>query len=244
MASIKPILFSFTTVLALNSWISFSLLSLPVSAKEIAYKPVVSGVPTRRVGAGNRGVCKQLPEIDKDFSLQVLVPEHLGQTIWAQPTLYWSLSKPINAKFSFTLGQPASEDFSKVPEPLVDETWEKKSVEAGIHALSLEQRGVSLVKNTEYEWSISIECDPNNPSANIVAKGTIKRVEPAAANLQADVKETTPAAQLPYIYAENGLWYDALQSIAELIEEKDKADEWTQVRASLLGQQQLTGVTD
>lgn len=201
----------------------FSLQS--VQAAEIAYKPTVTTAPVRRVGAGSRGLCKQVSGIDNTFALQVLAPESIGDTISAQPTLYWSVSKPLSGKFNFTVVED-SRDFT---DPVLD-TKATLSVPAGIQTLSLAKYQVSLKKGVKYKWSVSLECDTNNPSLNIVTTGMIKLVEPAA-----NLDKTNPE-QLPFLYAKNGYWYDALNSLSNLIQANPTSKKWLEERASLLKQ--------
>jgi hypothetical protein len=202
-----------------------------VHAAEITYKPAVTGAPVRRVGAGSRGVgmCKN-SGIDEKFSLQVLAPQDIGQTLSKQPTLYWSTSKPVSGKFIFTVAEE-SRDF---PEPVLDKEV-TLSLNSGVQTLSLATYGVTLKENVNYKWSVSIQCDTTNPSANIIASGLIKLTTPTAelgkSFKQADVE------QLPYLYAEKGYWYDALISLANLIEKGGPKDQkWREERANLLKQ--------
>jgi hypothetical protein len=56
--------------------------SLPVF-----YVPPEIGFPARRMGGGTRGMGRLA-------SLQILAPDHLGDTTSEQPTLYWYLAEP------------------------------------------------------------------------------------------------------------------------------------------------------
>ena len=171
----------------------------------------------------SRGACGS---ISKGFSLRVLVPA-MGHTVSAQPTLYWSVSQDLPlAQFEVavnTVMSPGSFDF---PEPLLDKKF-YTSAKKGIHALSLAKYNVTLDKNTEYEWSISLVCDADNPSANIFDNGGIKRVTPKFYNA---------GQQTAYTYAKNGVWYDALDTLSKQIEKKPNDRSLRQVRASLLRQ--------
>ncbi len=202
-------------------------------AAEIAYKPAVTGAPVRRVGAGSRGVrgvCKDVAGIDESFSLQVLAPDSIGQTLSKQPTLYWSVSMPVSAKFLFTIAEE-SRDF---PEPVLDKEM-TIAVPVGIQTLPLATHGISLKENVNYKWSVSLQCDTANPSLNVIASGMIKVVTPAT-----DVEKSFKQAgeeTLPYLYAEHGYWYDALTSLTNLIEKGRPNDQkWREVRANLLKQ--------
>jgi hypothetical protein len=49
-------------------------------------------------------------------------------------------------------------------------------------------------------------------------------------------------AQAPYLYAESGLWYDAVEAISELIAAAPQDAQWRQQRAMLLEQADLPDV--
>ena len=233
--------------LGLAAGISISIAaSQPIQAADIVYNPPsditewknanrsrgVSRGVSRGPSRGIRGACQS---ISKDFSLRVLVPG-IGNTISEQPTLYWSISQPLSAQFELTLKPIMPPGSFEFPEPLIDKTVHL-SVNKGIQALSLVQHNAKLDINTQYEWSISLVCDSENPSINIFDSGIIKRVEPSN-TLNERIKGANER-QLPYIYAENGVWYDALDTLSRLIQ---KDNSLSTVRASLLKQGGLYGI--
>jgi len=61
------------------------------------YKPPLRGAPAGRVAAGTRGADQELPY------LCLIVPEHIGLTIFSQPTLYYYQSKTSSFPIKFTL---------------------------------------------------------------------------------------------------------------------------------------------
>ena len=213
---------------------------LAQAGEAIKYVPKDTGEITRqfakstargRVRGRVRGACNK---IGNNFALRLLVPERTGKTLDAQPTLYWSVSEPLqNADFTFVLSekaQPGSFDF---PEPSIEHSF-KKSVRLGIHALPLNTHGFQLKKNVEYEWSLSLVCDPANNSLDISAIGTIMRVDSSPA-LAKTLKKSSQQ-QLPYLYAKHGLWYNALEALSAQIQKHPKDRKLRQTRASLLKQ--------
>jgi Domain of Unknown Function (DUF928) len=205
----------------------------PVQAEDIVYKPPVTTAPVRRVGAGSRGPsrdsCQPLKGIDKTFVLQVLAPDTLGQTRSAQPTLYWWVSNPVSGKFIFTVTD-GSERFR---EPLLNFT-KTLSVNVGVHSLSMAENNISLKPDTNYTWSVSLECDATNPSLNVISTGIIKYVAPRT-ELDKRFKQAPPE-KLPYLYAISSYWYDSLSSLAELIQKMPSDRKWREVRTNLLRQ--------
>ncbi|MDY6992466.1 MAG: DUF928 domain-containing protein [Pseudomonadota bacterium] len=187
---------------------------LSAQAKEEGFKPTVKGAPFNRVGGGSRGICAQLPKLKDDFSLEVLAPrQHVGQTHKSQPTLYWWTSQPVTGKITFTL-KPVKTNSSEFPLSLI-ETQIASTVEAGIHEIPLSQYQAQLTQNDDidyYEWSISIECDSSNPSANIVARGAMSYTETSEQLTQQLAQKDDPQALLKF-YQDNGLWYDVVAKL-------------------------------
>lgn len=86
----------------------------------------------------------------------------------------------------------------------------------------------------EYQWVVALVTDPDNRSTDLVASGAIKRVEPAA-ELKEKISRAAPAA-LPGIYAEAGIWYDALAAVSDQIEAQPDNKAVRESRSDLLGQ--------
>lgn len=162
------------------------------------YRPPARGKPRARVGGGVRGTGRDLP------SLQVLVPEHTGQTLSDQPSLFWYVDgpPPKDATLVFTLIDETS------VEPLVEAELERPT-RAGIYRIDLAEYAVRLGRGTEYEWSVVMVVDPGQRSKDIVSAGWIDRVDPPAGLGAAGAPHSVGA------YAEHGLWYDALAAAAD-----------------------------
>jgi len=199
----------------------------PVTAKPVTpppvviYKPAKGSAPAARVTGGSRG------SGDMTITLDVLAPDDTGLTTQEQPSLFWFQSKPADAKFELTL----LED-NKV-KPIVQVMIER-STKAGIQRLKLSEHGAKLTPGVEYQWVVALVTDPNNRSSDLVASGVIKRVEPAA-----DLKEKitkASAASLAGVYAEAGIWYDALSVLSDQIEARPQDKTLRQTRADLLRQ--------
>ncbi|MCP4699063.1 MAG: DUF928 domain-containing protein [Gammaproteobacteria bacterium] len=197
------------------------------------YKAPLRAKPARRFAAGARGSCRSISDKSEGFGLYVLAPQSTGQTLNTRPTLFWAVSKPISGKFVFTLGQTLPPDTFDFIEPLLETTLEF-SAKAGIHAFSLADHGISLKNNVEYEWSLSLLCDSKNRSLDLIAAGLIMRVE-SAAGLDAKVKDAGKK-ELPYLYAGNSLWYDAVETLMELIQQYPGDKMLADARAALLTQ--------
>lgn len=84
----------------------------------------------------------------------------------------------------------------------------------GIVSISLSDGAPPLEVGKQYQWSLTIVCDADNRSNNPTADGWIERVEPSPR--LADILENARPIKLYALYAEEGLWYDALASLAEM----------------------------
>ena len=196
------------------------------------FKPIVfhpssddsGGVLPIQVGGGSRG--------GEVVPISVLVPDHVALTTQAQPSLYWYQGAETKHYCEITLSEP------KHPKPLL-ELKTSESTPAGIHAIRLSKFKVELKPGVVYQWSVAVVVDPENRSQDTIARGVIKRVDPSpdlAAKLAA-ASDTDKAA----IYAENSIWYDALQSISDQIAQNPKDQGLRDERADLLTQVGLKG---
>lgn len=188
------------------------------------YRPPLRGAPARRVGGATRG------SGDSDLVLNVLAPDQTGLTTQAQPTLYWYASRPTNTLIELIL----ISDTAEVP------VLSKNLLvtPGGVQAIDLVSYGVTLALDTEYEWFVSVVTNTNQRSKDMTSGGTVRRVAPDAA-VAARVAAAGERAA-PRIYAEAGLWYDAIGSLSRLIERSPADPELRALRASLLDQIGLT----
>lgn len=191
------------------------------SKRQITYRPPLRGAPTRRIGGSSRA-----PGIP---SVQILVfaAEHTGLTMFSQPSLYWYLSKQINRSVEVTLTNSSS------IEPVL-RTVVTGPIAAGVHKLPLKERGIRLRPNVEYEWSVAIVFDPKRRSRDVVSSATIRHVE--LSGMAVDRINRSSDAMLPAAYADEGLWYDAMAAISQMIEVKSTDSKLKEKRAALLSQ--------
>jgi hypothetical protein len=193
------------------------------------YKPPLRGAPGGRVGGGTRGTPRDL------FVLSALAPDHSGLTVQEQPTLYWFISGPTSFPVELTISDP------RVPKPLV-ETRLPSPVAAGVHSVRLVDHGVRLSPGVQYRWFVAVVPDQGRRSRDILAGGTIERID-GPEGLRTQVAQASRES-LPFIYAEAGLWYDALAAVSELIERAPDNREHRRQRAALLAQVGLPQIED
>ncbi len=200
-----------------------ALLSPPVCAEPNAYQyqPPRRGAPAqeRLVGGGSRGAAGATP------FLSTLSPEHVGLTVQAQPTLYWYLEAPAGTALELTLSAVAA------PRPLLRLSLPPAP---GIHGVALGRHGIRLQPGVAYEWFVALVADPARRSADLVARGAIERVTPPAA--LAERLARAGRHEQVRLYAEAGYWYDALATLAALIDAAPRDPQLRAERAALLEQ--------
>ncbi len=161
-----------------------------------------------------------------DASVTALVPDAAALTTKEQPTLFWIQSKDANARLEVTLIEPGK------PKPLL--VVGSASAKPGIHRIRLAKYAVKLAPDVAYRWSVSLVPNPSSRSLDAVASGNLKRIEPSK-ELAQELAAAKPA-DLPAIYAQAGIWYDALDAISNEIDANPKDSSLRHQRADLLKQ--------
>jgi len=180
------------------------------------------GKPRGRIGGGRRGAMGAAAE------LQALVPDHVGQTASAHPSLYWYLAEPAGeVAFELTLIDSTSID------PLVDLRLDRPT-RAGLQRVSLAELGVELEPGTEYQWSVAAVPDPEDHSKDVVASGWIERVA-APEDMPARLRAAGPDGAAS-VYGAAGLWYETLDAACERVRQNPDSDADRQRLAALLEQ--------
>jgi len=152
-----------------------------------------------------------------------LAPEHTGLTTLEQPSLYWYLSKPVAIRIEIAaVGNQGV--------TTVFETRVASPATGGVQKMDLARHGIRLQPGIEYRWSVTPETAPKQ-SSNSAA---IERIV-ASPQLTQRI-EATPRVKHAGVYAEEGIWYDAIAALGELIEHSPEDLELRAQRAALLEQ--------
>lgn len=191
---------------------------------QIVYKPPAGATEVVRVDGTVRGGGDSMP------SLYLLAPEHVGLTTREQPSIFWFQSKPVKTRIELTLVQ----DKRLVP---VCEIHLDEVPRAGIQRLRLADYGVRLAVGIEYRCTVALVVDESSRSRDIVASSIIKRVEPFP-TLKARLAAAA-FAEKPFIYASEGIWFDSIEELAELIETGPDPRRFHRQRSALLEQVKL-----
>jgi len=209
------------TVVATLGWQNGST-ALPRPSFEIAqtFNPPGRGAPPRTADAGTRG-CSVSEGNTKPLTALVPVKD-LALTLESHPTLFWYVPQAEGKTLKFTL-------LDRNDQTIIYEKQLPAPSESGIVGIELLQgQTEGLEENQLYHWYLSLVCDPQDRTGDIVVDGWIERVA-ASPDLTAQIQEADPEA-LPRIYAESGIWHDALSAIAQLYNENPQngaiASQW------------------
>ena len=202
---------------------NFSSLVAPVKAQQNSPEPgairfappalVNRGAPTgRRRGGASRGQC---PEVEKP--LTALVPatrKPLGEgqgsveSVWGltvseRPTLWFYVPYSLTPKFpiEFVLNDE-QENYVYRASVTVSQS------QPGVIKLTLPPT-VTLETGRMYHWYFLIDCKPD-----VDVHGWIRRI-PLNPTLASQLQQSTPKERVA-LYANEGIWYDALTTLAEL----------------------------
>jgi hypothetical protein len=185
-------------------------------------KPTRGSFPRNLTGAATRG------RGGADVPLVVaLAPDHLGLTVNEQPNLYWFIAGDSAIRVDFTLIDEESVN------PLLEITA-AGPLRGGVHVVRLADHGVSLKPERWYEWSVAVVAGGRDPSEDRISRGFITRIEPPA-SLSRQLEERG-AEQSVNVFAESGLWYDAITALSVGIETRPEKAALRRARAALLDQ--------
>jgi hypothetical protein len=223
------------TLQVLGATVSLFCLSLPLlKASRTAAAPIVQAAATRQTqnpkpqvssSSPRRRIVFRLPNrggapgsrewggtrnpscISSNNRLTALLPTtNLGHTLSTHPTLFWYVPSTKAETAEFILQDSTYQDIYTTTMPLTQT--------GGIMSFTLPQHIKPLEINQQYHWYFTIVCDPDEPSANPTVEGWVQRVEPPSP-LQTSLNQSSSEAQSA-IYAENGIWFEALASLTEL----------------------------
>jgi hypothetical protein len=202
------------------STLNQTLLISQSSNSLIRFVPPADKSTRRSQGSGSRGCDQSLPE----NLVTLLIPskDYIGQTTSSHPTFFWNLSQSVSVPIQFTLVERG------VAEPLFAKQIDSPA--AGMMKLELPKDKPGLVSGRAYKWSVTLICNARRPSANPYFYSWIERV-PTPPELEQKLGSMSSSSnslgqtispesanqerELALIYAQKGLWYDALASIAE-----------------------------
>ncbi|NJP22045.1 MAG: DUF928 domain-containing protein [Hydrococcus sp. CRU_1_1] len=201
------------------------------------------GAPTQRSHAGSRG-CEMNDRsflTNEEKFLTALVPAYQtteddlvwGLTTSERPTFWFYVPYTLTPKYGieFVLKDDRGNYVYKIKFP-------GSGTPPGIVSIRLPPT-VFLETNKDYTWYFLLYCGARSPDNYI--NGFIRRVE--RPNLEKQLLSATPRERV-ILYAEQGIWYDALSELAKSGRDRrdnDKLDlDWTSLLESV-GLERLIG---
>ncbi len=186
--------------------------------------PITSGAASRNGGMGG-GACIQGKE-----PLKALMPRSsYGLTTAPQPTLLVYVPPSSAQRLEFQL---RTQDNKR---RMVRKSFAVPAA-GGIVRLSLEDGQMPPMQpHFPYRWYVSLLCSEGDRDLNPIVEGWIERTSVDAA-LKQKIAQATPQT-LPYVFADAGLWYEAVDSMAALRRQQPTAADihanWTTLLQSV-----------
>uniref|UniRef100_B8HTM6 DUF928 domain-containing protein n=1 Tax=Cyanothece sp. (strain PCC 7425 / ATCC 29141) TaxID=395961 RepID=B8HTM6_CYAP4 len=182
------------------------------------------GMPGSRIGGATRGDC-----VAGQQTLTALIPNtNLGLTTTSQPTIFLYVPKTIAKTGELILMDQALNTLGSTRLAL--------PTEAGIMGIRLPVEMAANIKpGQSFQWSFSLLCDPEDPSSFITVEGGIERIQPTA-GLEKKL-QAAPQRDRLLLYADAGLWYETLSTLAELQrsypQDNTLKQEWSELLGSI-----------
>ena len=205
-------------------------------ARTVRFRVPNVGTPRRRTSAAVRGEAGTVPDSCGNSTNEQLVallpPTEPALTVAEYPTIFVSLPRTSAKEAEFILAK----DNDGEKEVLYETTVTLPS-NPGIVSVSLPNNKTlpPVEVGKSYRWYFSVICNPQDRTDEPHVEGEIQRVEPSP-NLVAELKNASPRDRAA-LYAEAGIWYNALNSIAQLRRSSpnDRAitDDWTELLKSV-----------
>ncbi|BAZ50319.1 hypothetical protein NIES4103_29350 [Nostoc sp. NIES-4103] len=209
-------------------------------------EPENRGAPRDRYGAGTRGDCPNvnipltalIPLMQKNQSPKQLKPINvtatkfaLGLTVNEFPKFWFYFpyrSQDINS-VKFVLLDEQNNSVTKEPIPITI------SGTPGIISVSIPSTAKPLEIGKYYHWYLLVDCQEQSNSEDVAVEGLVQRIEPNSDLI--NKLNTAKPKELVAVYAQAGIWQDALTVIGELRRSKPKdstlASDWQELLKSI-----------
>lgn len=177
-----------------------------LQAREVRFIAPNVGTPRRRESAAVRGGCGNSTD---EQPVALLPPKQPALTVAKYPTIFVSLPQTSAKEAEFFLLEDNKDE-------ALYETTVTLPSNPGIVSVSLPDNRTlpALEVGKTYHWYFLMICNPQDRASDLAVDGQIQRVEPSS-NLVAELKNALPRDRAA-LYAEAGIWYDAISSIAQL----------------------------
>ncbi|KST65673.1 DUF928 domain-containing protein [Mastigocoleus testarum] len=219
--------------------------------------------PPDRSAAGNRGGAASRGCNNGEQPLMALAPDY-QQTITFDReeiipvTKVWGLTTAEYPTFWFFVPYDQSsiatiefviKDESQTPSKTLYRNFLNKPETPGVVSIPM-NKSIQALEISEkmhhkmYHWflKVRVKCDPEQPAKLETIDGWIERIE-LSPNLTEKLKQGTLLQQIE-LYAENGIWYDALMNLAKLRLAKPQDTSLQEKWTNLLLSEELENLAD
>lgn len=221
-----------------TAWAQTIDMSKNVGASTVVFNapvPPSQGTPDgRQRGGASRGPCSGYE------TLTALVPavdgKVWGLTTHERPTIWFYLPEQVatDTPLEFVM-QDANDDY------VYHQSFTIQPDSSRLISISLPADATALDTTQTYTWTLSAYCDPQRPNTSVAVQGTIQRVE-LADDLTQSLAIASPLEQAQH-YAASGIWYDSLNTLAELYQSTPSDAQLTAAWTNLLQQANLNGIS-
>ncbi|MBD2182840.1 DUF928 domain-containing protein [Planktothrix sp. FACHB-1355] len=174
-----------------------------------AFQAPNRGAPTSTAGGASRGEqCQN--DGDTSLRLTALMPtDKFGLTVTANPKIFFYIPTTSASTAEFVLKDDRDTDIYRQTFPITGTP--------GIVSLSPFQGAnrPSLEKGKNYKWYLVLRCNSTDQINDPFVEGWMELTDPSP-TLAQQLKEAPQERDRLALYAKNGIWYEALSTIAEL----------------------------
>ena len=194
--------------------------------------------------AATRGVCNlasdSSKQVAKDATLTALAPySHVGQSSATNPTFTWYIPDRESYPMEFWLYEFDPTSYGGKGKQVYQA---KLASSAGIMTHSLPTKQAGLTPGKTYIWQVALICNPNSPSQSLVVNNQVKIVE-VDPTLKTQLNNSSDYLTKADIYAQAGLWYDALAEVATMPNDPQAQDLTLKLISQLAQTEQANSIT-
>lgn len=181
------------------------------------FKLSSGGLGGRRRDAGERGLCKNYDLLTALVSsIKNATKEFVrGLTTVEHPT-FWFYIPNAEIPIEFLLQDENKNDVYRT-------RLQARQNSSGIVSVPIPATAPPLCVNQYYRWLLAISCDPGDAFGQMLVRGEIQRIE-----ISSEAQKSLNAAQMlldkAILYANNSIWFDALTTLGEKMQQGDLKD--------------------
>lgn len=183
------------------------------------FKPGSGQPGGRGRGAGGRGPCKQYESLVALVPTTKIATQEIvrGLTTLEYPTFWFYIPGHTAAiPIEFVLQDENENDVYRT-------NLEVPQNSPGIFSVPVSKAIAPLSINKSYRWILAISCDPGDVFSKMIVRGEIQRV-----GMSPETQKSLDAAKTPLdkavLYANNGIWFDALTMLGSQLQQRNRKD--------------------